>query len=329
MATKKKTPSAPTTPSTFDVGSFRMAENAPVAPAAVARQNDEAKAKKLLESKGIGTALLFDPKYGKPNQKGGLWEVYQAYLAGNEGLAADLLNATDWMKLDTASQSKYLKSVTKTDAFKNDLDAYLLRIKKRFRDNSLTPPSDEVLKQYYIDGKDEDVIIEEAVSGFTVKGAGAAEGVVQNQPGAVLDKLRNVARLNGFNLERDFGGQIDGWVQRALKGEDVENFARLIRERAKLGLPDKVKSLIDEGFNLTDIYSPYIDTMSRVLEVNPSSIALNDPTLLQAYAGDKEMSLFDFKRALRKDARWQYTDNAREEVSNSALQVLRDFGFQG
>jgi hypothetical protein len=32
---------------------------------------------------------------------------------------------------------------------------------------------------------------------------------------------------------------------------------------------------------------------------------------------------------LRKDPRWQYTSNAREDVSTAALQVLRDFGFQG
>ena len=45
--------------------------------------------------------------------------------------------------------------------------------------------------------------------------------------------------------------------------------------------------------------------------------------------GDKEMTLYDFQRALRKDSRWQYTDKARQEVSTAALQVLRDFGFQG
>jgi hypothetical protein len=32
---------------------------------------------------------------------------------------------------------------------------------------------------------------------------------------------------------------------------------------------------------------------------------------------------------LRQDSRWQYTGNARKEVSDSALTVLRNFGFQG
>jgi len=41
------------------------------------------------------------------------------------------------------------------------------------------------------------------------------------------------------------------------------------------------------------------------------------------------MNLFDFKKALRQDQRWQYTDQARQDVSATALNVLRDFGFQG
>ena len=69
--------------------------------------------------------------------------------------------------------------------------------------------------------------------------------------------------------------------------------------------------------------------MAAVLEVAPDSISLNDGTLRSAIGPEKEMSLYDFQRTLRKDSRWQYTDNARTEASDSVLKVLRDFGFQG
>jgi len=69
--------------------------------------------------------------------------------------------------------------------------------------------------------------------------------------------------------------------------------------------------------------------MATLLEVTPDSINLDDPILRYAYGPDKEMSIFDFKRTVRKDPRWQYTDNARQEVSTAALGILRDFGFQG
>ena len=63
--------------------------------------------------------------------------------------------------------------------------------------------------------------------------------------------------------------------------------------------------------------------------LNPDEIELNDNTLRSAIGQDREMNVYDFKKALRKDSRWQYTENAREEVANSVLGVLRDFGFQG
>ena len=69
--------------------------------------------------------------------------------------------------------------------------------------------------------------------------------------------------------------------------------------------------------------------MAQILELNPYEIELNDNTLRSAIGQDREMNVYDFKKALRKDSRWQYTENAREEVANSVLGVLRDFGFQG
>ena len=69
--------------------------------------------------------------------------------------------------------------------------------------------------------------------------------------------------------------------------------------------------------------------MAKVLEVDAGSIKLNDPVLRSAIGPDKEMPIYEFERALRKDPRWQYTDTARDEVSDTALGVLRDFGFMG
>ena len=69
--------------------------------------------------------------------------------------------------------------------------------------------------------------------------------------------------------------------------------------------------------------------MSNVLELNPDQIDLNDPTLRSAINNNGDMNIYDFKKALRKDPRWQYTANAAQDVSNAVLGVLRDFGFQG
>ena len=147
--------------------------------------------------------------------------------------------------------------------------------------------------------------------------------------GGDLTTLRATARANGFNLDTSFGSSINDWLQRLAKGESIETFKNTIRGAAKLGLPDKVANLLDQGLDLKDIYDPYRKVMASVLEVQPDSISLDDKTLRMAIGPEKEMSIYDFQRTLRKDPCWQYTNNAREEASDSVLKVLRDFGFQG
>jgi hypothetical protein len=141
--------------------------------------------------------------------------------------------------------------------------------------------------------------------------------------------LLKTAVANGLDLDKTFASQLPGWIKRIENGEDPEVFKQLIRQTAKIGLPDKVSKLLDQGLDLDAVYAPYRNTMASLLEINPDSISLNDALLRTAIQGDKEMPIYDFQRQIRKDNRWQYTNNARNEASDVARTVLRDFGFMG
>jgi hypothetical protein len=138
--------------------------------------------------------------------------------------------------------------------------------------------------------------------------------------------LSNVAEKNGITLAPD---QLEAFAARVKKGEDIALVSNDIRKLAAIGQPDNIKKLIDQGIDLSTIYDPYKKLMGSVLEINPTSIPLNDPTLRMAIGPDKEMSLYDYQRQLRKDNRWQYTNQARTEASDVARTVLKDFGFMG
>jgi hypothetical protein len=186
---------------------------------------------------------------------------------------------------------------------------------------------DAFVKKMYDSANDKDpnIINRELAALISYKPGTQLGGAV----GADLTILRATARANGFDLDTTFKDQINNWMQRLAVGESVETFKNTIRSQAKLGLPDKVANLLDQGLDLANIYAPYKNLMAAVLEVAPDSINLNDGTLRSAIGPEKEMSLYDFQRVLRKDPRWQYTDNARAEASDSVLKVLKDFGFQG
>jgi hypothetical protein len=141
--------------------------------------------------------------------------------------------------------------------------------------------------------------------------------------------LEKTARANGLNLDANFGTVVNDWIKRVDRGEDVDIFKNLIRSTAKIGMPDKVVQMIDNGLDLETIYSPYKKLMASTLEIDPTNISLDDPTLRMAIGPDKEMPIYEYQRSLRKDPRWQFTDKARETVADTASRVLKDFGFQG
>ena len=148
----------------------------------------------------------------------------------------------------------------------------------------------------------------------------------EDKKALTTETLISVSKSNGITPTAI---QLEEWNRRIQNGEDINVIKKNIRDTAALGLPDNIKKMMADGTDLETIYSPYKNVMYQVLEINPESIDLNDSTLRSAIGANGEMPIYDFKRQLRQDPRWQYTNNAREEVSNVALKVLKDFGFQG
>ena len=137
--------------------------------------------------------------------------------------------------------------------------------------------------------------------------------------------IASVARANGINLAQD---QIDSFAEQIKSGADIKTVQNQIRSIAGNGMPDSVKKLLGEGVNLDVIYSPYRSAMASTLEINPETINLNDTTLRTAIGPDKEMPIYEFQRSLRKDPRWEYTNNAREQAYAAVNKILQDFGFR-
>jgi hypothetical protein len=152
---------------------------------------------------------------------------------------------------------------------------------------------------------------------------------VTGAAGQALTQLRATAAANGFDLDKQFGTELNGWLAGILQGESLDTYKAKIRAAAKIGMSDKIAALLDQGTDLETVYSPYKNVMAAVLEINPNTITLNDKTLRSAIGADKEMSIYEFERALRKDNRWQFTQNARQEVADIVSQIKQDFGFLG
>jgi len=152
--------------------------------------------------------------------------------------------------------------------------------------------------------------------------AGKEEGVVAINKANIL----KTAQANGLPVTED---DVNNYISQIDAGKDINVVLQAIRDNGAVGMPDSIKKIVGSGVNLDSVYSPYKTLLSQTLEINPNDISINDPTLRMAIGPEKEMSLYEYQRALRKDTRWQYTNQARSEASDVASKVLKDFGFMG
>ena len=202
-------------------------------------------------------------------------------------------------------------------------------IKETYKDGNLV--STEYLTA---DSIDPGIWLDEQIKANVGKGIVGINkaGIPEGPSGQYFVAIKNLARNNGINLSdaaaADYANKINAGII------DENTVMNTLRESAASAFPqfaDKIKA----GIDLKTLADPYIQSMSRILEIPDSAIDVFDPkvrgalsyTMPDGKVGTK--SIYDFEKELRQDTRWQYTNNAREDVSNSVVKVLKDFGFMG
>lgn len=167
----------------------------------------------------------------------------------------------------------------------------------------------------------------------TIKPQIARSGKIDFAKGSAAEQLNTLKELAG-----SFGMQYDeGWYNTAatnvLTGkDDIETYKQYVKDQAKSKFPT-LSAQLDQGFTVRQLASPYIQTMSNILEIDPNTIGLNDVYVNQALTGLNDKGepstkpLWQFEQDLRKDPRWNFTKNAQDSLMGTARKVLQDFGL--
>ena len=123
-------------------------------------------------------------------------------------------------------------------------------------------------------------------------------------------------------------------MQNIVRGNaSQEQFVTAIRRMAADAFPlygEQVRS----GVDLMDVASPFIQSMSELLELNPADIKLTDPTIRRALSGTPgangqvgPTTLSQFEDSLRNDKRWLYTKNARKTAEDFGASIAKMWGL--
>ena len=121
-------------------------------------------------------------------------------------------------------------------------------------------------------------------------------------------------------------------LDRVMSGDDtVEGVASRLREISMREYKAWATQLAS-GQTIQDIAEPYVQRMADLLELNPADVDVFDKKIQSALKQtDKDgkpaaMDLGSFADLVRKDTRWQYTDNAREQMSSIVATLGQAFG---
>jgi hypothetical protein len=163
---------------------------------------------------------------------------------------------------------------------------------------------------------------------------GTTEGATRLRQGYYGQQVRETAARFGIPLS---DATFNNWVAKVATGqENMNSFEAYVRDQAKVLYP-ALSNGLDRGLSFTDLTSPYAVQASRILEIPAEQIDFSDPRWARAFTSrnDKgeqtQMSYGEWADYLRSDPSfgWEYTDQAKNQAYDIALEIGRMFGRAG
>lgn len=129
-------------------------------------------------------------------------------------------------------------------------------------------------------------------------------------------RLRDMSLEWGIQLTND---QINTWADRIMMNENsLEDYETELETQARILYPG-----IPEGMTAAAYAQPWMQTLSRVLEVGTPTVL--DPRIQQAMQSGT--TVFEFERQLMQTDDWLQTGNARDTFEEALGAVSRQMGF--
>jgi hypothetical protein len=245
--------------------------------------------------------------------------------------AANILAQTDWFKTYGTDVTKKLAAEKNgLGSFKEGLNAQTASLKDQLAAAGVSLGAKDLAtlaRDSYVYGLSDSQILDKATS---MKGIGYTGG---GTTGGALQYLDGLAEQNGVSIS---AGDRLAWERDLTnKNKTPQDYEKMIRDHAANQysvFADQIRA----GQNLRDLTKPYRDMTAQLLEVNPDSVTWNDPLFKDGKAFQTvdpktgQMTtkpLWQFRQDVMKDARWQRTDNAKDQYTSFGQDVLKRFGM--
>jgi hypothetical protein len=149
--------------------------------------------------------------------------------------------------------------------------------------------------------------------------------------GSYYDRIAQQAYLYGVPLDETMKQTINTSLLDPLDGRDANYWIKTVKDMAYDAPQNKpFLASLQAGRNLYEVTNSYRQQMANLLEVDSTAITWNDlmGKVVDNTTGNAR-TFADFTKQLKTDPLWQYTRNAKETYSNTALDIAKMFGFMG
>lgn len=312
---------------------------------------DQLSLDKLAKRYGISAALL--------NRNTELQALFQKILASpkmtDNDIFAEIANST-WGMTHTSQYIGAEKDrASKPAIFEATISERMKTLKKKFQAAGATVPSDDELRQLaeksiyggdFVDGKWQvyndqwmNDIVNSAIDWTKTKTVGGVQvSDVSGTAEDVLTALNALAYEYGVSttmsskkysqwLQTTADGLTKGTIQQADVDDELKNLA--------ISYFPGYKEAAARGKTFREWADPVFNAFANEWETDPAKLDPNNNYIQQALnsVDDKgnpvATNAYQAKLLARKAPEWQRTEKAREEYTNIANTIIRDFGFLG
>lgn len=147
--------------------------------------------------------------------------------------------------------------------------------------------------------------------------------------GSSVDNIKKQALNYGINIDKNYLDTIQRSLLDPTDGRDTQYYLNEMKAQA-MDLYKPFASSIKEGRSLYEVTNSYRNQMATLLEVDSTNLTWKDlmAKVVDPTTGNAR-TFADFNKQVKQDPLWQYTKNAKETYSNTALDLMKQFGFMG
>lgn len=159
-------------------------------------------------------------------------------------------------------------------------------------------------------------------------------GQMGGTPATLEMQFKQLAGDYGLQVsDKNIGDWINGMLSERYTEDNIRDMLRDMAKSKYAGMA----SYLDKGFTVKDVASNHLSSYARLLEVDDNTVDMMDPVIQKALQGTPDpktgvpamQTLYEFERSVKKDPRWLKTKNARNDMTDAAMGIARDWGLVG